>query len=194
MNTISVAAFAIAVMWVLALALLPIEFSGSSAIGVVTNLLAVFTGITMLIFAVNIDRAATAPSPTLRAGALVAGILGSLLYAGGSAVLILSDRGFDEMAPWTLGAGLGLFGLWMIWLTLQAPEAIDLVSGLRWLGLAVGIGFVLFSLSVISIGPIDPTASDAPSMSLMLILQYAGGLLAYLGWPVWLVLIGRRLL
>jgi hypothetical protein len=90
--------------------------------------------------------------------------------------------------------GLGVFGFWLLWLTIQMPEALDLTSGLRWLGLAIGVGFVLFSVSVLSIGAIDPTATEESPTGFMTILQYVGGSLAYIGWPIWLILIGRRLL
>jgi hypothetical protein len=193
MTTISTVAFAIAGLWILSLLALPLEFSGSSTFAFLTNALTTLAGVGMLIFILNVDRAVELPGNALRTAALVAGIAGCALFAGGTLLVMVGQFSFERLSPWTMG-GLGLVGLWLTWVTLQTPGALDLTQALRWFGFAVGIGFVLFAISVQAIGVIDPTASDPAPIGFMTILQYAGGLLAYIGWPIWLIVIARRLL
>jgi hypothetical protein len=134
------------------------------------------------------------PSPFsgLQAVAAVAGVAGGLVNVLASVLVVSRYRSFEDLSGWILG-GLAVFGVWFILIGVEAPEAMRLTSLLRILGIAVGIGFILLEASVLTVGPVDPTASERPT-GLMATLQIVGGGVAYVGFPAWLIVFALRLL
>lgn len=192
MTTVAYTGFVIAGLWVVSLITLAVEFTGSRLFGYISTVSSLAAGIGMLVLAVSVSRAAFAPESATRTFGLILGLAGSAAFSVSTLLVLIGFRSFMELVGWIM-AGAAVFGLWLIWLNIDAPEAFQLTAALRWFGVAVGIGFILLFISILAIGPLDPTQGGITT-GLMAILQTVGGGLAYIGFPAWLFLFARRLL
>ena len=189
MKNTSTIALAVAGLWIISLLTLLIDFSGAQlffrAISLGTSILA---GIGMLALVWIFSGP---PSEEQQTIPMVVGIVGGIVYVAASVLILIEFRIFPELAPWVMG-GLAIYGVWMILVSAFPTE--DTTALARGLGFAVGVGFILLFISVLAIGTMDPT-SPAPSDSnpVMVIVQFVGGGIAYLGFPVWLFLLTRHL-
>jgi hypothetical protein len=180
-------ALAVAVLWIVSLLTLFIALAGSDLFTTVSLLSSILAGIGMLALVWLIDGSSSDARRTLKLGI---GSVGSVTYIAFSALTLVGFRNSDELEPWMIG-GLAIYGVWM--LLDSAFPSISSERALRRLKAAVGIGFVLLFVSVIFLGAVG-TAPQAgrPADTLMFVLQGVGGLVAYLGFPAWLLLVARQ--
>jgi hypothetical protein len=95
-----------------------------------------------------------------------------------------------------LGTGaLAGFGLWQLFVSLRSADPA--ISGrLRQVGIVSGIGFVLELVAFLAVGGSSGVADPQAALRQPLFVAIGGiGLLAsYIGYPIWSIWLGRRLL
>jgi hypothetical protein len=95
-----------------------------------------------------------------------------------------------------LGTGsLAAFGLWQLFVSLRSADTA--MSGrLRTVGIVSGIGFVLEFIAFLAVGGSSGVADPQVALSQPLAVAIGGvGLLAsFIGYPIWSIWLGRRLL
>lgn len=184
----STIALAVAGLWIVSLLTLFIEFSGSQLFGAISLGTSILAGIGMLALTWIFSGP---PSEEQQTITMVVGMVGGIVYVAASVLILVGFRGFTELAPWVMG-GLAIYGVWMILASAFPTE--DTTALVRGLGIAVGVGFILLFISVLAIGTIDPTSqASSDSNPVMVIAQFVGGGIAYLGFPVWLFVLTRHL-
>lgn len=106
---------------------------------------------------------------------------------------------FANLIPLTslgaLGGGaLAGLGLWQIVVSLRSPDPA-LHSRLRQVGIVSGIGFVLELVAFLAVGGSSGVADPQAALRQPLFVAIGGiGLLAsFIGYPIWSILLGRRL-
>jgi hypothetical protein len=107
---------------------------------------------------------------------------------------------FANLVPLTalgaLGTGsLAGLGLWQLFVSLRSADPA-LSSRLRQVGIVSGIGFVLELVAFLAVGGSSGTADPQAALRQPLFVAIGGvGLLAsFIGYPVWSIWLGRRLL
>jgi hypothetical protein len=108
-----------------------------------------------------------------------------LLFAAG--LIGAKAAGFSTL-------GFGGLGLWVLLVSAgRADEALR--GGLRWIGIATGIGNMLLPVAFVGAG--GTQAIDDPEavlrMPLVLISFIAGVIASEIGYPIWAIWLGRRL-
>jgi hypothetical protein len=131
------------------------------------------------------------------AGATVSYAVGLLAMVGMGTFGFLS---FANLASLTslgaMGTGsLAGFGLWQLFVSLRSADSA--MSGrLRTVGIVSGIGFVLEFIAFVAVGGSSGVADPQAALRQPLFVAIGGiGLLAsYVGYPIWSIWLGRRLL
>ncbi len=126
-------------------------------------------------------------APSASSAALVLGVVSLLAYG---ALLLVFASGFKR--PADLGVSsvvtLGGVGLWIFLVSLGRAD-VALAGGLRWLGLAIGVGLVLLAGGS-AVRITDPKALlQSP---LLLVVVMAGFIAMAIGYPIWAIWLGRR--
>jgi hypothetical protein len=107
---------------------------------------------------------------------------------------------FTNLVPLTalgaLGTGsLAGFGLWQLFVSLRSADPA-MRGRLRQVGMVSGIGFVLELVAFLAVGGSSGTADPQAALRQPLFVAIGGiGLLAsFIGYPIWSIWLGRRLL
>ena len=180
-------ALAVAVFWTISLLSLFIALSGSQLFGTISAVASIFAGIGMSALVWKLDGPASEDPQIWKLGI---GVVGGAVYAIINVLILTGSRGSDELEPWMI-SGLATYGIWMI-LDSEFP-AVGAQRVSRGLEMAIGLGFLLLFVSVLSLGTIGVATQAARETSpLMLIAQGVGGVIAYFGFPVWRFLSARR--
>jgi hypothetical protein len=118
--------------------------------------------------------------------AMAFGVLGWLTIAVTQTLLIITGISFEVTQPFAL-VGLTLLGAWMILANHLARAGGALGRWLSWLGELVGVSFVLAVVAIVL-----SVLSDA-LIGTVFALAIPGALALVVGFPVWLIGLGRRL-
>lgn len=186
--SVTTLSYVVAGLWLLSLITLAGEFAGSTALGVLSTLASALAGVGLMALVLVIDRNASANAGGLRIPALIAAMLGGAVYLIATLVVLFRARSFEQTSAWIMG-GLALFAVWLAWYALGGAGSPG-GGGIRWLGLLVAVGFMGLFAAVLAIGPIDP-AQQTGQRGIWNLLQIISGGLAYVGFPIWLVLLAR---
>ena len=153
------------------------------------------TGLAMLIaipIAFRLDRSWRMRAPAASRAVLVVGLVSLLAY--GLLMLVLVAQTFNSSDVGGLSVvPLGGIGLWMILVSVGAADAA-LGGVLRWLGLAIGVGLLLLPIGFFLGG--GPAAASNPQLAfdspLLLVSALVSLLVGQIGYPVWVIWLGRR--
>ena len=173
---------------ILALIAIALFFAGVPSLGPANDLLLALMALSMAPIAVALFRLAQQRfGPVAVAVLLIGGLAAMLVFAINKVLMVLGvvrvttytrigDRtlatamlGFAGVGLWLLAANL--LGRWHGWLP----------AGLTWLGVAVGLGFILMAATYWRWGGSHP-------------LMYVSGLAWQLGYSIWAIWLGRMLL
>lgn len=155
-------------------------FSVGEPFGAINDLTTVILALSMVPLAFALHKLHQRIAPRLSLGAFVVGVLAMVTAAALSALLVL---GLVELEL-TLVASPFAFGVIGVWLALNSylgRSSGTLPSGLIWVGIVAGAGFVLVIVGFLLGGQQHPLAA-------------VGGLTAVTCYPIWAVWFGRLLL
>lgn len=180
-------ALAIAFLWTISLLSLLIALAGSKLFETISIVTSILAGIGMFALVWQLSGPASEERQVWKLGI---GLLGSAVYAIINLLILVGFRSYDELEPWMV-SGLAIYGVWLV-----LDSAFPVVGGYRvsrGLEMAIGIGFLLAFMSMLSLGTIGQISQGAGAANLgMLIAQGIGGGIAYFGFPVWLFVLARR--
>ena len=133
-------------------------------------------------------RAASASSVALAVG--VISLLGVGLIQLPFAVGLVSSA----VAGPLVTVGLGGLGLWVLLVSLGRADAA-LGGGLRWIGVATGVGDILLPIGFFAAGGSNAIAdAEAVFQSPGLLVAFTASILGgQIGYPIWAIWLGRRL-
>lgn len=126
---------------------------------------------------------ASRSSGSLASVALAADLVGVVLAAGFSALLVARVMTFDATLP-LITVGNGLIGLWLLTTAALVLAASAVPSALGWLGIAGGSGLGLASMGFPLLGREHPVIAVAGLVALI-------GLVGFYAWAGVLLLQGR---
>jgi hypothetical protein len=141
----------------------------------------------MLPLPVALHRLTSHPGWGLNWVAMALGVLGWLTITVTQALLIITRISFEVTQPFAM-VGLTLIGVWMILANHLARARGALGRWLSWLGELIGVSFVLAVVAIVL-----SMLSDA-LIGVVFVLAIPGALAFVVGFPIWLIGLGRRLL
>lgn len=157
--------------------------TGSALLGVLNDLNTIVMAVVTLPVAVALYPVASRTSGSLAAIALAADLIGVVLAAGFSALLVVRVMTFDAtLGPITLGNGL--IGVWLLMTAALVLGASAVPSALGWLGIAGGAGLAVASMGFPLLGREHPVIAFAGLMALV-------GLIGFYAWAGVLLLQAR---
>jgi hypothetical protein len=188
-------------------ALTPSAPGGTSPIdfGYLNDIVGLFSIILMLPVPVALYWLTRRQGQALSLVAMALGLVGMLAIIVGQTLLIKDAISFDTSLPFNL-IGLALLGVWLILANYLGRAGGVLARWLAWLGgltgavLFLAVGLVLLSnpfaaladASTLSGGALD---QQPPALiGAIIALAILGGGAYLLGFPIWLIGVGRRLL
>lgn len=145
--------------------------------------MALLLGVAYFLF--QIQRSAAA---TLSWIATVVGVIGMLGVIAFQALLMLQVIPFEqEVGPMLMA--MGLVGVWVILVNYLGRQQTNLPAWLTWLGVAVGVAFILEPVLLAAMGgAVNWKAMvSSPAMATSSALVF---LVAYLGFPIWSIGLG----
>jgi hypothetical protein len=173
--------------------------------GILNDIVGLFGTILMLPVPVALYWLTRRQGPALGLIAMALGLVGMLAIIVGQTLLIKDVISFDTSLPFSL-IGLALMGVWLILANYLGGAGGVLARWLAWLGgltgaaLFLAVGLVLLSnpfaaladAATLSGGALD---QQPPALvGAIIALAILGGGAYLLGFPIWLIGIGRRLL
>ena len=108
-------------------------------------------------------------------------------------MLVLGSIEFEQSLRPAL-AGLGLIGVWIFTVNILGRSDPNLPRRMVWLGIIVGVGLVLLAVLVVALGALEFDPPWAVLRNPIAIPSLVGGLIAFLGYPVWAVWLGVALI
>jgi hypothetical protein len=158
--------------------------TGSALLGALNDLNTIAMALATVPVALALYPVASRSSGSLAAIALAADLIGVVLAAGFSALLVAGVMTFDAtLLPITVGNGL--IGVWLVMTAALVLAASAVPSALGWLGIAGGAGLVLASMGFPLLGREHPVIAVAGLVALI-------GLVGFYAW-VGLLLLQARL-
>ena len=195
-NLVLYAAYGTAVMWVLALIFLALEFTVSATFGTLSNganALALLLFLPLVLLLSGLYRPA---SPVVSTGALIIAIIGLAAAFFTHVQLVIGAVRFQDVIL-RLYAGYALIGIWFVALAFMNIKTPLLSKGLGWTSVITGAGFLFFFVSMLIMGTeafvMEPGSSTSTTGGPMLWLGYLGGLAYTFGYSVWAIWLGRSL-
>jgi hypothetical protein len=175
---------------------------GASALdfGHINDILGLVASLCMLPLPVALHALTGYRRPKLSWVAMALGVLGLLTTSIAQALLIAQVITFETNLPFSL-IGLALLGAWLILANHLGRAAGTLSRWLGWLGELNGIALVILAVGVVLLVNLSGaltaggTFQQYPALVGVVIALVIPGALAYfLGFPIWLIGLGRRLL
>jgi len=157
--------------------------TGSALLGALNDLNTIVMALATVPVALALYPVASRTSGSLATIALAADLVGVVLAAGFSALLVVRVMTFDAtLAPITVGNGL--IGVWLLMTAALVLAASAVPSALGWLGIAGGAGLALASLGFPLLGREHPVIAVAGLLALI-------GLVGFYAWAGVLLLQAR---
>jgi hypothetical protein len=157
--------------------------TGSSLLGALNDLNTIAAALATVPVALALHPAAGRASPTLATVAVGVDLVGVLLAAGFSALLVARVLSFEATLTF-ITVGNGLIGLWLLLTATLLLAAAVLPSPLGWLGMAGGAGLATAALGFPLFGREHPLIALAGLVALV-------GLVGFYAWTGTLMLQGR---
>ena len=191
------AAVASGVFWLLYLVLLMVELSGKvaytatyKAMGIVTGVL---QAVPIVIVAAFLLEAFGSGSAALIIGGFIAGCAGALLIAMSILKMIPKGTRFEEVSD-IMQSGFGLLAVWILTVSILSLDGSVMPAYVAVLGLLVGVGMVVGAVIVLIYGPISPSIANSDVPGAAVWLSYIFGGFGFIGYPVWVILVGVALI
>ncbi|HSO29562.1 MAG TPA: hypothetical protein VLS28_06645 [Candidatus Sulfomarinibacteraceae bacterium] len=165
------------------LTLLAFFATGSALLGVLNDLNTIAMAVVTVPVALALYPVASRTSAPLARVAVVANLIGVLLTAGFSALLVMQVMTFDATLT-LITAGNGLIGAWLLVTAALLASASALPLALGWFGIAGGAGLALASLGFPLLGREHPIIAVAGLIALI-------GLVSFYAWAGVLLLRAR---
>ena len=155
----------------------------SPLLGALNDLNTIAAALVTVPVALALHPAAVRTSPTLATVAVGVDLVGVLLAAGFSALLVARVMSFEATLTF-ITLGNGLIGLWLLLTAALLLAGAALPTTLGWLGIAGGAGLAVAALGFPLLGREHPAIAVAGLMALI-------GLLGFYGWAGLLMLQDR---
>lgn len=157
--------------------------TGSAALGALNDLNTILMALATVPVALALHPLASRTSGWLATVALGADLVGVLLAAGFSALLLAQVMSFNTtLLPIVIGNGL--IGVWLLMTAALVLAASAVPAPLGWLGIAGGTGLMIASMGFPLLGREHPVIAAGGVMSLV-------GLVGFYGWAGVLLLQSR---
>jgi hypothetical protein len=157
--------------------------TGSTLLGALNDLNTILMASVTVPVALALHPVASRTSGTLATVALGADLIGVLLAAGFSALLLAHVMSFNAtLLPITIGNGL--IGIWLLMIAALVLAASAVPAPLGWLGIAGGAGLVVASMGFPLLGREHPVIAIGGLVALI-------GLVGFYGWAGVLLLQSR---
>jgi hypothetical protein len=148
--------------------------TGSALLGALNDLNTIVMAVATVPVALALYPVASRASGSLATIALAADLIGVLLAAGFSGLLLVRAMTFDAtLLPITVGNGL--IGVWLLMTAALLLPASAVPSALGWLGMAGGAGLALASMGFPLLGREHPVIAVAGLLALI-------GLVGFYAW------------
>lgn len=157
--------------------------TGSPLLGRVNDLNTIAAALVTVPVAVALHPAAARASPTLATVAVGVDLVGVVLAAGFSALLVARVMSFEATLTF-ITVGNGLIGIWLLLTAALVLPSATLPSTLAWLGMAGGAGLAVAALGFPLLGREHPVLAVAGLVALI-------GLVGFYAWTGVLMLQGR---
>jgi hypothetical protein len=157
--------------------------TGSALLGALNDLNTIVMALATVPVALALYPVASRTSGSLATIALAADLIGVVLAAGFSALLVVRVMTFDAtLLPITVGNGL--IGVWLVMTAALVLAASAVPSALGWLGIAGGAGLALASMAFPLLGREHPVIAVAGLVAVI-------GLVGFYAWAGVLLLQAR---
>jgi hypothetical protein len=157
--------------------------TGSALLGALNDLNTIVMALATVPVALALYPVASRTSGSLATIALAADLIGVVLAAGFSAILVVRVMTFDATLL-LITAGNGLIGVWLLMTAALVLPASAVPSPLGWLGIAGGAGLALASMGFPLLGREHPVIAVAGLVALI-------GLVGFYAWAGVLLLQAR---
>jgi hypothetical protein len=157
--------------------------AGSPLLGALNDLNTIAAALVTAPVALALHPAAARASPTLATLAVGVDLVGVLLAAGFSTLLLTRVMSFDAALTF-ITVGNGLIGVWLLVTAALLLAATPLPTPLGWLGMAGGAGLAIAAIGFPLIGRDHPVIALAGLVALI-------GLVGFYAWTGILMLRGR---
>jgi len=155
-------------------------FTVGAPFGRVADIISVLQVASMIPVVLVLHIILNSQSPVLSSTAVAIGILGILVIGVLQTLLVVHVVRYAQIASPTVTAS-GAIGIWLLMTTYLAWRSEILPRGLCWVGLIVGIGYLLLTVGF-WLGNIQSP------------LFFVGSTIVYLGYPIWAIWLGRWLM
>ena len=155
-------------------------FSVGEPFGVINDLTTVILALSMVPLALMLHKLTQRTHPRLSFGVVAIGVLAMVTAAVLSALLVLGLVAI-ELTLVASPVTFGVIGVWLVLNSYFGRSSGTLPSGLIWVGIVAGAGYVLVIVGFLLGGQQHPLAA-------------VGGLTAVICYPIWAVWFGRLLL
>ncbi len=157
--------------------------TGSAVLGALNDLNTILMAVVTVPVALALHPVASRTSGSVATIALSADLIGVLLAAGFSALLLAQVMSFSNtLLPITIGNGL--IGIWLLMTAALVLAASAVPAPLGWLGIAGGAGLVIASMGFPLLGREHPVIAAGGVVALI-------GLVGFYGWAGVLLLQSR---
>ena len=147
----------------------------------VTDVLSVFQVALMIPVALGLHLILRSQAPVLSLAASAIGILGMLVKGIFQSLLVLGVLTYEQSSPASEGIAPGAIAIWLLLANYLALRGELFPRGLIWAGLITGVGYLVYIVGLWTGGLQSP-------------LLFVGSAVAYWGYPIWAVWLGRRML
>lgn len=183
-------AYASATVWSLQLLFLGLFYTVGKPFGLLSDIANVIMVLLILPYALALHKIYQPGTATFSLVALLAAIIGIVSVALGSALLVFGIIDFQQSVIPTL-IGLGFIGIWLMGSNYLSQANGAFPGALVILGIAVGSGLVLLAAIAPFAGAFFVDTGISFPKSPFVYLPLAGGLVGFVGYPVWAVWLGR---
>jgi hypothetical protein len=157
--------------------------TGSPLLGTLNDVNTIAAALVTVPVALALRPAAARASPALATVAVGVDLVGVLLAAGFSALLVTRVMSFEATLTF-ITMGNGLIGIWLLLTAAMLLTSATLPSTLAWLGMAGGAGLAIAALGFPLLGREHPMIAVAGLVALI-------GLVGFYAWTGILMLQGR---
>jgi hypothetical protein len=145
--------------------------------GTISDISSVVIALSALPILFSLYQLHRSAAPTVSLTALIIGVIGALSAAVFQMILITTRKTYGDATS----ISFGVFGISLVMYGYLANADKTLPRRLAWLGILAGIGYILVTAGFTLGGPNHP-------------LGYVGALASIIGYPAWLIGLGRLFL
>ena len=181
-------------LWLLGIVSLSLMYLVGGPFGPLNDLLGLLSMLFLLPLTLALYRLSATQYPLVGAVAFACGVIGILVFALGSALLLLGRIDFQQSLPPNIG-GLGLVGLWVLLNAIMGLGLATRPGWLAWLGIVAGFAMALTLISLLRLDNLVNLLSGGQTGAGPVTYVFVAlGLFGYIALPIWFILVGRLIL